>query len=83
MKYAVGDYLVFIEEVGDCSEDIFTYGQKYIIEYVSDTQRSVYVTNDQGEEWQIEKDAFDLIKKEPPKNDIEWLDRIQQNFKEI
>lgn len=43
----------------------------------------VFVINNQGERWSIRNDNWKLAKEEyvAPKTDIEWLDRVQANFK--
>lgn len=85
MEWKVGDQIRFIEPSGDCDEDVFTIDEIYTIETVRGTMHKEYaVTNDGGEHWWIETDAFEFYKKkvwEQPKNELEFLDRVRQNFK--
>ena len=91
MSWKVGDKVKFIENGQDDSTDDYalTLGSTYNIIHklncssgnYSDGEYKYAIENDEGAEWWIEPDSFELVKRKKIKNDIQWLDAIQENFK--
>lgn len=82
MSWKIGDKLRFVEEIGDCDTEVFTID--HIYEIVDDENDGWVVLNDNGRQWVIQVDAFELVKKiwKPCKTEFEFLDRVKRNFKD-
>jgi hypothetical protein len=63
-------------------QNYITDGKIYSISKVS--QNAVYFIGDNGEQLNVYIDSIHSlfsIEREPPKTEIEWLDRVKENFK--
>ena len=81
--FKVGDKVICINFIEDMDEDNFTIDNVYKVIKIPFTN-SISVYDDNGDPWTCDVDAFEKYKKyhNPPKNDIEWMDKVQKNFSE-
>ena len=81
--FKVGDKIRCIDFIEDMDEDNFSIDSIYVVVAIP-FSNGVTVRNDNDERWQCNVNAFEKYKKydSPPKNDIEWMDRVQENFSE-
>lgn len=77
-----GDKIKCIGYAGDTSPPYVSRGVIYEV-LQTDDQRCL-ILNNGNQKWFVRNDCFKLIKKvtSVPKNEVEWLDRVQENFKE-
>jgi hypothetical protein len=79
MKLKYGDKIRRIG--GDCNT-LVREGQVYTFRDYDSDGIHLHIMEDRTS-YGYSIGAFELVKNaEPPKNDIEWLDRIQENFKD-
>lgn len=78
-----GDIVRCIDFMEDTDKEHFTLGEEYkVLRSRNNASGDFYTINDNGDEWYVYSECFELVNKEPPKNDIEWMDRVQRNFQE-
>lgn len=81
MSFKVGDRIKvkLMREFNEEREPSLSLNKFYYIQSMNDTH--IFVNNNFDNSYSICLDNI-YIPNNPPKNDVEWLNRIQDNFKE-
>ena len=86
MGFKVGDKVKCIKIDGSFDRDL-TLGKIYIVDTGCHMAMDnwICIKNDDGGKhngFNLKWYGFELVNKDQPKTELEWLDRIQSNFKE-